>query len=39
VLGAIALLAILLIVILSSRRRSRGRDATVYESKTVVKKE
>lgn len=40
ILGAIALLAILLIVILSSRGRSRGRDAdTVYESKTVVKKE
>jgi beta-lactamase regulating signal transducer with metallopeptidase domain len=38
VLGAIALLAILLIVILSSRGRSRNRD-TVYESKTVVKKE
>jgi hypothetical protein len=39
VLGAIALLAILLIVILSSRGRSRGRDTAVYESKTVVKKE
>jgi beta-lactamase regulating signal transducer with metallopeptidase domain len=39
IIGGIALLAILLIVILSSRGRSRNSDATVYESKTVVKKE
>ena len=39
IIGGIALLAILLIVILSSRGRSRNADATVYESKTVVKKE
>ncbi|MDT5060707.1 MAG: hypothetical protein QOH63_1166 [Acidobacteriota bacterium] len=39
VLGAIALLAILSIIILSSRGRSRNTDSTVYESKTVVKKE
>lgn len=39
IVGAVALLAILLIVILSMRGRSRDQGETVYESKTVVKKE
>ena len=39
ILGAIALLAIIAIIALSARGRSRGRDTAVYESKTVVKKE
>ncbi|HMF56720.1 MAG TPA: hypothetical protein VK619_10290 [Pyrinomonadaceae bacterium] len=38
VLGVVALLAILLIAILSMRGRSRGGD-TVYERKTTVKRE
>jgi beta-lactamase regulating signal transducer with metallopeptidase domain len=39
ILGGIALLAILLIVILAARGRSRDRVATVHERETVVKKE
>jgi beta-lactamase regulating signal transducer with metallopeptidase domain len=39
VIGGIALLAIILIIVLSARGRSRGRGDTVYESKTVVKKD
>lgn len=40
VIGGAALLAILLIAILSARGRSRDRGGdTVYERKTVVKKE
>lgn len=39
VIGGIALLAILLIVILSARGRSRGGADTTYKSKTVVRKD
>lgn len=39
ILGGIALLAIILIVILASRGRSRDRVATHVERETVVKKE
>jgi len=39
VVGAVALLALLLIVILSMRGRSRSGSDTVIESKTTVKKE
>jgi beta-lactamase regulating signal transducer with metallopeptidase domain len=40
IVGAVALLALLAIVLLAARGRSRrDGDATVYESKTVVKKE
>lgn len=39
VLGGIALLAVLLIVFLSMRKRPRSDGETVYESKTVIKKE
>lgn len=38
-LGAVALIAILAIVILSARGRSTDRVATVHEHTTVVKKE
>jgi len=39
IIGGIALLAILLIVLLSARGRSRGGADTTYKSKTVVKKD
>jgi cytoskeletal protein RodZ len=39
VIGGIALLALLLIIFLSMRKRPRGDGDTVYESKTVIKKE
>jgi beta-lactamase regulating signal transducer with metallopeptidase domain len=39
ILGGVGLLAILLIVILSMRGRSRSKGDTVYESKTVIKKD
>lgn len=39
VLGGVGLLAILLIVVLSMRKRSHSNGDTVYESKTVIKKE
>jgi carbohydrate-binding DOMON domain-containing protein len=38
-LGAIALLAIILIVVLAARRRGRDRVATHVERETVIKKE
>lgn len=38
-LGAIALLAIILIIIMASRRRGRDRVATHVERETVIKKE
>ena len=37
--GAIALIALVAIVVMASRKRSGNPDKTVYESKTVVKKE
>jgi hypothetical protein len=39
VLGGIGLLAIIVIVILASRRRGRDRTAVVHERETVIKKE
>ena len=39
VIGIVALLAILLIAILSMRGRSRGGSDTTYERKTTVKRE
>ena len=38
-LGGIALLAIILIVVMASRRRGRDRVATHVERETVIKKE
>lgn len=39
VLGGVGLLAVLLIVVLSMRKRSHSTGDTVYESKTVIKKD
>lgn len=39
IIGGIALLAILLIVVLSMRGRSRDGGDTVYEKKTTIKRE
>lgn len=39
IVGGVALLAIILIVVLSSRRRGRDRTAVVHERETVIKKE
>ena len=39
ILGAVALLAIILIVVLASRGRARDRVATHVERETVIKKE
>jgi hypothetical protein len=39
ILGGIALLAIILIAVLASRRRGRDRTAVVHERETVIRKE
>ena len=39
ILGGVALLAIILIAVLASRRRGHDRTAVVHERETVIKKE
>lgn len=39
ILGGIALLAIILIAVVASRKRGRDRTAVVHERETVIKKE